>query len=191
MNDDIHPDEDTLERYVGGALSRAETVRVDRHMGPCRRCSRLLEQLHEVPVALEAAGEQYRQIRFQGDALALIRAHQAGQRRWTQYMRAAFLIPAAACIGFIVLQLLPLERPWNDSLNYDGSGGMDRLRFSRPHMPSSVSFSCTLPPRPAFSASDRPAFSFTIPTRPSGRVSAPAPEAFKSRKPESTKGAVS
>jgi hypothetical protein len=191
MNDDIHPDKETLERYVTGSLSRAAATSVERHTEHCRYCGRLLEQLREVPVELESAGEQYRRIRFQGDALALVRAHRVGERRWTHYVRAVFLIPAAACIGFIVLQLLPLERPWNDSLNYDSSGGMDRLRFSRPHMPSSVSFSCTLPRRPAFSASDRPSFSFMLPTRPSGRVSAPAPEAFESRKPESTKGAVS
>lgn len=191
MNDDIHPDEDTLKQYAEGSISRSTAVSVERHAEECRQCSRLLEQLHEVPVVLETAGEQYRQIRFQGDALALVRAHKAGERRWTHYVRAAFLIPAAACIGFIVLQLLPLERPWTDRLPHDGSGRMDRLRFSRPPLPSSISFSYTLPPRPAFSASDRPLILFTIPARPSGRMSAPSTETHKSRKPESTKGVVS
>jgi hypothetical protein len=191
MNDDIHPDEETLERYVTESLSRAEAVSVLRHVERCRNCSRLLKQLHEVPVALKAAGEQYRQIRFQGDALAMVRAHQAGKRRWAHYVRAAFLIPAAACIGFIVLQLLPLDRPRIARLHHDGSGGMDRLRFSRPPTPSSVSFSYTLPPRPAFSAADRPLISFTIPARPSGRMSVPSSETQKSRKAKSTKGVVS
>ena len=191
MNNDIHPDEETLERYVRGSLSRAAATSVERHTEHCRSCGRLLEQLHEVPVVLESAGEQYRRIRFQGDALALVRAHRAGERRWTHYVRVAFLIPAAACIGFIVLQLLPLHDPWIDRVPREDSRGVDRLRFSRPRMPSSVSLSCTLPPRPAFSASDRPVFSFTIPRRPSGAITPPSSETRKSWKAKSPKGVVS
>ena len=188
MKSDIHPDEETLELYVTGSLSQTAAMQLERHVKCCSQCSRLLEQFHAVHVGLEAAGEQYRQTCFKGGALATIQAYEAGKRSVAHYVRAAFLIPAAACIGFIVLQLLPLERSPMNRQPRAASSGMDELCFSRPHMPSTVSLSVTLPSLPAFSASELPTFTFTIPRRPSGLVSAPPGRILTGRTKDSTKG---